>query len=454
MSRLRLVAVAAGFVILPAAHSQDGWLDELLNLGQGDALDGLFADLPTEPDELATELAAEVAELRGLGFREPINVSNQSMGEFAAYLDAEMARSLPPERSAVYGLVVNKLGLYRGAVIEDASAMMRRLATSQVAAYYDPDASAFYVLLPDASPSLLAPVYAHELYHGLQDQHWDLDAYLLDGIESGLNDDEILARQAVVEGEATYVMNLWMMEHVIGRAPSRLQVSAMVLAQSMLSASSLASLAASGLPDGMGPELEASAAAMDEIPPFLLETMIGAYLKGMAFVHAVAARGWDSVAALYTDPPRSTEQILHPAKWLERDDPVGIRFPDLESEPALADWMLLESNVIGEFQLRVILQEFGLGIRAGLAAAGWDGDRYAVLQRDDELLLLLYTIWDSSDEATEFAAAYRELLPTKYAGRAVATAVEQRGTSVLIVEGGEAGAMEDYLDLLGKAEFD
>ena len=327
---------------------------------------------------------------------------------------------------------------------------MKHLATTQVAAYYDPEASEFRILLSDAPMSMLAPVYAHELYHGLQDQYWDLDAYMLDGIASGLNDDELLARQAVVEGEATYIMTLWTLEKLSGRPPSRFTVSLAVWSQSMLSAASSESLLASSAAT-LGADMQASIAAMDEIPPFLLETMFAAYFKGMAFVHALAGQGWDAVAALYTDPPRSSEQILHPEKYLRRDDPVSISLPDLATEPVLAGWTVLDSNVIGELQWRLIFQEYGFGLQAAALAAGWDGDRYAVLERDGATLLLLLTAWDSTAEAEEFATAYTAMLGEKHRGRELPWQVEVRGAEVLIVEGGERARLGDYLDVIARA---
>lgn len=58
------------------------------------------------------------------------------------------------------------------------------------------------------------------LHHGLQDQYWDLEGWLLEGMANGLNDDELFARQAVVEGEATYAMAWWAIERQTGRPPS------------------------------------------------------------------------------------------------------------------------------------------------------------------------------------------------------------------------------------------
>ena len=411
-------------------------------------LEAFFSDLPTDPQELADSIIDDVAAIRGLEFTSAISVSNQSKAEFERYLAREMDRSLPPDRARVFGRVINKLGLYKGPVIEDTVSLITLLATSQAAAYYDPESSAFYVLLGDASIGLLAPIYAHELYHGLQDQYWDLDAYLLNGVRDGLNDDEMLARQAVVEGEATYMMTLWMLRKVTGTVPTGFMLDLAVQTQSQLDSNALREMTTSGLiPGSLSEDLQASIDAMDQIPQFMLETMLGVYLKGMGFVHQVVRTGWDDADRLYTDPPTSTEQILHPEKWLERDDPVQIDLAGFETASVLEDWTLLDSNVIGEFQWRIIFNEFEMTAQSTEAAAGWDGDRFSVYERGNELLLLLFTTWDSSSEANQFAEAYRELLGKKYGG-AEATAVEVRGQDVLIVEGGDPDETAAFLALL------
>jgi hypothetical protein len=107
--------------------------------------------------------------------------------------------------------------------------------------------------------------------------------------------------------------------------------------------------------------------------------------------------------------------------------------------------------VIGEFQWRIIFGEFGQSLQSGALAAGWDGDRYAVLERDDDLLLLLATTWDSEADAEEFAAAYDVLLDRKYADVLMPVLVERRGLDVLIVEGGDAERRDDYLAIVASA---
>jgi hypothetical protein len=195
-------------------------------------------------------------------------------------------------------------------------------------------------------------------------------------------------------------------------------------------------------------------AASESIPAFIMESMLGVYLKGLAFVFAVQEQGWSEVEKLYTEyPPQSTEHILHPEKWQAREAPSDIAFPALEKVAALKEWELLTTDVVGELQWRIIFAEQGLGADAESAAAGWDGDRYLIFKRKDSdaTLMLMSTSWDSPAQAKEFASAYARLLAKKYVDAAEPTRVVQKKENVYIVEGGAAKHMEALLKVVTKS---
>ena len=93
-----------------------------------------------------------------------------------------------------------------------------------------------------------------------------------------------------------------------------------------------------------------------------------------------------------------------------------------------------------------------LGRQGARAAAGWDGDRYAVFEGPDQKLgLVWFSTWDNEDEAREFARAYARY-QTKRQGKKgfqpeeipdslwrcqdnVCQVVERRGADVTVVEG-------------------
>jgi hypothetical protein len=424
-------------------------------------LDPLLPTTPPEdPQAYAEQIQAEVAAIRGLDFNRPVRVENQSFEEFGRYLDTQLAEEIPPEIADNFDAIARKLGLYRGPEIVDMRATMKLMMQSQAAAYYDPDSDAFYVLAEDLSGMMLGTTYSHEIYHALQDQHFNLDEYLPSAPGDELNGDELLARQAVVEGEATYVMTYWMAQSMVQSMAADLPLPPSVTLEQvieqtmgptvqMMAGMSTEELRASlndplvlaSMPEDAREAIE----AMDEIPAFMIELLIGAYSKGTAFVYEIKKGGWARVEELYRDyPPRSTEQILHPEKWLARESPSRVRWPQFEDADALTGWRKLDDDVLGEIQWGVIFAEHGLREIGQSASAGWDGDTYAVLKAEnsDDMLLLLYTCWDNEEEAAEFEVAYRDLLEVKYGGVEEAFRIERRGLDVLIVEGGTAGTLD------------
>jgi hypothetical protein len=279
------------------------------------------------------------------------------------------------------------------------------------------------------------------LYHGLQDQYFDLQAYYgWDGSGYQPNDDELLARQSVVEGEAMYVMQLWTMQEMMGGPPdpAMLQMGMQQMA-GLLEGDALMGFIRSNAAAGMlGDPKEAAdmLRALDETPRFMVETLLGAYLRGMLFVAEVHRGGWPAVEKLYANPPASSEMILHPEKYRSGEVPTRIAFPPLEPAPAFRGWKVLEENTLGEVQLGIVFKEYDLPDIGRIAAAGWDGDRYAVMEQAETgaHLLLMNTMWDTEAEAAEFAGAYAEVARVKDTETGRMTLIEPAGRAVYVVE--------------------
>src|SRR2546428_687491 len=166
--------------------------------------------------------------------------------------------------------------------------------------------------------------------------------------------DQLLARQALVEGEAVALM-LELLLKAQGAELSSLPDLGSV--RSVVAAASV------------GP-------AIDSAPKFLRDLLIFPYVDGLNFVFQFRKRQpWSGLTALYRDPPRSTAQILHPDKRLgTREDPIPITLPDLGTlAPGVK---VVTEDELGEYALGAVLA-LHLGEQAGrTAAAGWRGDRY------------------------------------------------------------------------------
>ena len=396
----------------------------------------------------ARQIEGEISQIRGLQFKWSIDVAVQSPSEFQAYAERQIDLQYSTMDWEYYDQVIRKLGLYSGAFILDRSLVLTFLQAGALA-YYDPDVDRFYILKQNLPENVLDAVLAHELCHGLQDQHFDLNRYLPAQVDS-LNSDEQLARQAVGEGEATYIETIWALNNRNGRMPGRGLLQSMIGSQMRFDVQSLRDgmKQVARLQGGSPRELQ----TIDKLPDFMILQQAIVYIFGMNFVHQIQGYGWNTVDRLYTEPPVSTEQILHPGKWVAGETPDRFTWPPFHEAGLFDNWMLLDEDTIGELTWRIIFSEFDMEVRGESAAQGWNGDLYSVFQSRDgrDLLLLVYSSWDTEDDADDFADAYRELLTFKYPSDTGSIAVVQDGRDVLILESDDFVDSEAILAFMGR----
>jgi hypothetical protein len=121
-------------------------------------------------------------------------------------------------------------------------------------------------------------------------------------------------------------------------------------------------------------------------------------VHGTQFVRSLTRRGgWSAVNAAYRVVPASTEEILHPEKYLTgADPPVEVQLPPLVEETF--PWELTGEDTMGELRLRLAL--------GAAAAAGWGGDTYRTYAGEDGAQARVWvTQWDGDQDAEEFLAA-------------------------------------------------
>ena len=69
------------------------------------------------------------------------------------------------------------------------------------------------------------------------------------------------------------------------------------------------------------------------VPPVIQRELNTPYTDGLCFVRTVAPKMPKGDDSIFDDPPASTEQILHPDKYLAHEAPRKVDLPDLR--PAL-----------------------------------------------------------------------------------------------------------------------
>lgn len=371
------------------------------------------AEPPPDKAAMLKQVAADVERIRGLKFLHPVPM--EVVGDAATRkhalerLDDLQAKEALDAELAVYRLL--HLVPQEGDVL----ASMLDALEEQVGGFYDPKRETFFLL--DDMPSSMAPaLIAHELTHALEDQLFDLDARL-----RASKDDEDLsfAVSAVHEGSATLVMTLYAAE---------------ALQSGKLKSEDFGAFAKTEA--GKGERLAA-------LPPVLYRQLIGAYVLGTNFLtRGRGPVGGDKfpvadVRRAFKEGPTSSEQILHPERyWESRDDPRPVALAGA-GELLGEGFSRSADGTLGELVLAVLVgaktpgdfaTAWGVGSSGwtNAAATGWGGDHWELWRRGTEAAVLVGTVWDSSKDAQEFAAAL---------GGGPTFAFRRKGKAVAIVAG-------------------
>lgn len=251
----------------------------------------------------------------------------------------------------------------------------RDLYSEQITGFYDPATDEFVVVseddVLDANEQL---THAHEYMHALQDQHFSLD--LLD--DDTLDADAKATLLALAEGEAMLLQTHFIQQGYV----DLLDVSDILAA------------------------LETPVLA--SAPPILANSLLYPYRAGQTFAQTLYDQeGYAALNAAWANRPQSTEQILHPDRYLAGDAPQVVILPPLTATLGTG-WTLVHEDVFGEFMLREYLSQQLNSMQVDTAAMGWGGDRFAVYtnEANGALALALRLVWDTDQDATEFAALY------------------------------------------------
>ena len=332
----------------------------------------------TDPAAIYAAIAAQVEQIRDLRPKADVTPALLDADQLRANLTADFDRNNPPALVAVTQGLYIELGLLpQGGSLRTA---YLDLEAGQVAGYYSADDKRLFVVSRSGGVGPTQRVtYAHEFTHQLQDQNFDLSKLGLDATDQG---DRSLGRLALVEGDAVTTQTTWM--------------------TSNLNSTDLAQL----LSDASDP---AALAALQAAPAILRTTVLFPYTSGATFVQKLmAAGGLQAVDAAFADPPDSTAQVLHPELYASRTKPIAINLPATLAASLGSGWRLLGEDTLGELQIRGWLTADGVdGATAATAAAGWAGDRVAILAGPSGQLALAMVIrWSTSTDVTEFATAY------------------------------------------------
>jgi hypothetical protein len=141
------------------------------------------------------------------------------------------------------------------------------------------------------------------------------------------------------------------------------------------------------------------------LPELLRWKLVFPYRQGTQFVSwAHASRGWNGVNALFSNPPLSTSQILHPEKYyVQEENPLRI-FPWGLARRMKGKAVL--EQTLGEYLIRLLLSTVRSETAAAEIAAGWQGDLLSAYQEGGHTVTAWISSWKTDKEAGEFLRAY------------------------------------------------
>jgi hypothetical protein len=330
------------------------------------------AERPVAP---VAVIARRVETLRHLRYRTIPQARVASPAEARRDGLADFDRSYPPARRHADETMLAMLGLVPpGTSLRDVAAS---LYAEGVAGYYDPRTKQLRTVTGPATGTrvLAETVLAHELDHALEDQHFGLLG-AADRLDA--DSDAALAHLALVEGTATTLMQQYMRRYFTTE-------------------------------EALVGSLAGAFSDTGSMPAFLETQTLFPYTGGMQFAQALLDRGGGSWALVDTAerfrPPASTEQVLHPDRYIQADQPLPVRVG--AGRALRAGWTRAAAGTWGELQTREMLAAAGGG-GADAAAAGWGGDRWELWRSGvGASVLVMRWRWDTARDETEFTGELR-----------------------------------------------
>jgi hypothetical protein len=385
----------------------------------------------TPLEDMAPQILERVEDIRGLAAIRQVPVRTvapeASAREHLAAITTEDLEELRADETLLTRVGLLPRGFDLLQAVED-------LAAEGVAGYYRPEQGDIAIVDSDGSLDAYAPwTVAHEYVHALQDQHFDIEA-TVDAYPIG---DGQAAVTALAEGDATLLMTALAMSDAVSGVPAPVP----------------AEQAGIGEPTDFA-----------DLPPMLARELLFPYLDGMNFVQRMWGRGgWENVDAVWRDPPRSTEQIMHPQRYPD-ELPVVVELPDVASRLG-EGWSTGPASTMGELRLSIlvagneahalpVLPLAGVQLPNAEAADGWGGDRIVTVDGPQGAWAVVWqTTWDTAQDAVEFAAAARDAMPGWASQHSVLEGVSiapgvPADQAVLLLVADESGTLQQVKDAL------
>jgi hypothetical protein len=355
--------------------------------------------------------------ITGLAFKHDVPYALITKDQLRRYLEQRLRETMKPEDTRAEELTLKMLGLVPAGF--DLRKNTLDLLTEQAAAFYDYNQKKLFVLEGSGGGDEERVALVHELAHALADQHFHLAKYIHEGMRS---DDSATARQAVMEGQATWLMAAYISREGGGQP----EVPAAVL-------------------ELMKKSIEGSAAeqypVFSQAPLYIRESLVFPYGEGLAFQDAVFRKlGAEAFSEVFVRPPAGSGQILHPDRYLGHGGSVFPIPPPLRES---REFHKLADGTLGELDFRVLLTEYTSAAEGAALAERLLGGSYRLVEHkgDKYPVLGVASTWDSPESARKYFEQYRQVMQGKWKKLELA-----KDTPELLEGRGDSGYFRVWLD--------
>ena len=324
------------------------------------------------------ELKKAVVQIGRLGFKTELPVRYINKKQLEQYILRVLDQDYPDEMAEKDAFFLYTMGFVEKKI--NIKKIRKRILINNISGLYNERTKELYALTEYRTINRInSLVIIHELRHAIQDQHYNLSQVL--GQLSDF-DDRKLAVLAAVEGDAPLVM--------VEYGGFNTEVMTSYNADALMSFSPLS-----------------NTAVLYNYPDILKHQLTMPYIAGLKFSHFILKKKkWKAVNFILKSPPVSSEQVLHPEKYLKNEKPRKI---EIGYKPQ--DYTLYHSGVIGEFYLGVLIKSEGDFIDL---AEGWGGDKFEIYRKPSGYILVWESSWDRDKFAGTFMVVFKQFIEKEF----------------------------------------
>jgi hypothetical protein len=381
----------------------------------------LDSNLPTARE--IDSVLKDLADITGFRIHRQLPFQSVTRDQINHFLKEQIRQTVKPDEIRAEEITLKKFGFVPPDF--DLKKTTIELLTEQAAAFYDFHRKKLFIS-DWAARNMREAALVHELGHALADQNFPIQKFLSRNSDES---EEALARETVVEGQASWLM----LEYAMRRQGKTLADP---------------DTAREYLRDDQDSAGDSEYPVFSKAPLYLKRTLMFPYEEGERFQQAVFLKdGKDGFARLFRKPPVSTSQVIHPERYFN-----GLTYKDPELPKPLHHARPFVTGTVGELDHRILLTQFVDGRAAETLPSKLKGSAYRIdeAKPDHRMMLVYASEWDSEESAVQYFDAYQKVLRRKWnrvevlsqeAGRFAGKcedgyfSVARHGTQVLSEEG-------------------